>query len=439
MADERAPALPAPAVRGRLRDDVLITYAGKVATLVGNLLISVLLARQLGPSGRGSLAVAFSFAQILAQLGSLGLATANPYFAATRRADVGALVSTTLWFAGVVGFALAGLGAALYAVFPDVIGGIDWATLAIASGIVPAMLAGILLQGIFLGEQRIVEYSAVEAVQVLATFVALVFTAVALDLTPTKALGIMLVTAWAAVAVMLLLLRADRPFLRRPDYGLARRLLKYGVRIYAATILAFLVIRFDILLVNGYLGSANAGIYAVVAGLVEGMYLLPASIGVIVFARIAGGTPTTMTLEVFRVIAVLYGILCLISIPLAEPAIDIMFGSEFSQAVELYYWIVPGVYALGMVTIISNHLAGRGFPIEAVIVWVIGLSVNVAMNVLLLPERGLYIAALASSVSYAILLALHMLLLKREVGSWRPLIPRLGEVRRFLRVVTRRA
>ncbi len=68
---------------------------------------------------------------------------------------------------------------------------------------------------------------------------------------------------------------------------------------------------------------------------------------------------------------------------------------------SLYYWIVPGVFCLGMLTILSNHFAGRGFPIEAGLIWVAGLALNLAINVAFLTVFGTYIASLASSIAYS--------------------------------------
>jgi O-antigen/teichoic acid export membrane protein len=191
--------------------------------------------------------------------------------------------------------------------------------------------------------------------------------------------------------------------------------------------------------VNGFLNSHDAGVYAVVAGLAEAMYLLPSAIGINVFSRISRGGTTQMTAEVFRSIAVVYGAVCVLSMLLAKPAIDFMYGPEFSEVVELYYWLLPGVFALGMITIISNHLAGRGYPTEAVYIWIAGLALNVLLNVTLLPTRGLYIASLASTIAYVMLLILHMALLGKDVGGWRELIPRPREFGRFIRTAVSRS
>jgi O-antigen/teichoic acid export membrane protein len=61
------------------------------------------------------------------------------------------------------------------------------------------------------------------------------------------------------------------------------------------------------------------------------------------------------------------------------------------------------------------------------LVWFAGFAVNLAMNVVLLPHYGTYIASLSSSVAYTLLLGLHMRLFARQVGV-RPLVPRPREL-----------
>jgi O-antigen/teichoic acid export membrane protein len=233
-----------------------------------------------------------------------------------------------------------------------------------------------------------------------------------------------------------LLVRDARPG-ARPDPSLARETLRYGLRVYAATLLAFLVIRVDIFLVNSYLGAVEAGLYSVVAAMAEGMYLLPTVVGLNLFPRVAKGAPVAATASVFRIMAILYGAFCLVSIPLAAPGISLAFGPDFDASAELYYWIVPGVFSLGMLTILSHHFAGRGFPIEAAVIWVVGLAINLGINVVFLPEEGTYIAPLASSVAYGFLLLLHVRLFAREAGGYRSLAPSIPEAVEFVRGLTK--
>jgi O-antigen/teichoic acid export membrane protein len=142
--------------------------------------------------------------------------------------------------------------------------------------------------------------------------------------------------------------------------------------------------------------------------------------------------------EVFRSITVLYGLVCLATIPLAPLAIRVFFGTEFADSTSLYYWLLPGIYSLGMLTILSQHFAGRGFPRQLIGIWLGGLALNVALNVAFLPGRGAWVAALTSSITYAVLLALHMWLFAREAGGYGSMRPRAGEVLRFVRVALSR-
>jgi O-antigen/teichoic acid export membrane protein len=140
------------------------------------------------------------------------------------------------------------------------------------------------------------------------------------------------------------------------------------------------------------------------------------------------------TAEIFRSVAVLYAAVCAVSVAFAGLAVRLLYGQQFAPATDLYYWLAPGVFCLGMINILAQHFAGRGFPLEAVLVWVPGVALNIAINVWLLPREGAYIAALASSITYFVVLLLHMRMFAGEVGGWDALRPRPREVVRFVRV-----
>src|SRR5262245_16083113 len=109
QAEETAPEAARGAPRS-LSADVALTFGSKVLYIVFGVAIGVLVARELGPSGRGVLAVASALVLTLAQLGSLGLVSANPYFLAREEIPISRLVTNSLWFAAGLGLLLIGLG-----------------------------------------------------------------------------------------------------------------------------------------------------------------------------------------------------------------------------------------------------------------------------------------------------------------------------------------
>lgn len=423
----------------RLRTDVFLTFGGRIALLILSAASTVVIARALGPAGRGGVAVALSLTLLLVQLGSLGLVSANPYFIARDASRRSAIVTNSLWLAAALGALLIGIGALIRVVTPGLVQGLSTFELGIALAGIPAALAATFLQSILLGLGRMVAYNAIEVTVSAAAVAALLALDLLPGLTVARAIGVLVGTQVVAAFAYAVLLTRSGPLELRPNGRLALQMFKYGLRVYVATVLAYLVIRFDILLVNDFVGQAQAGLYSVAVAGADVMYLLPSVIALNLFARVARGAATETTAEVFRSVAVLYGLVCLISIPLAGPVVRLLFGAKFEDAVPLYYWLVPGIFSLGMLNILSYHFAGRGFPRAAMLVWIPGVALNLAINLAFLSSEGTYIAPLASSVAYTLLLFLHMRLFAREAGGYEAMKPRLREVGRFVRVALNRA
>jgi O-antigen/teichoic acid export membrane protein len=422
----------------RLRTDVFLTFAGKGAILLLGLATAAIVARRLGPSGQGLFAVAYSLTLMLVQVGGVGLTTANPYFAARSPGQVPRIIGNALWFASLLGLALAGAGVLVKLAVPGVIEGLGWTPLLLTLAGIPGGLAALFLQSVLLGEGRMIAYNAVEVTQAAVTFAALVAGFVLADLRLSGTIAILGAGRYAAALGYVVLLRRRSRIVSRPDLALARAMLTYGFRVYVAILVSFLVIRLDLLLVNAYLGRTEAGLYSVAATLADGMFVLPMVIGLNLFPRVARGDPTEASAEVFRSVAVLYGLVCLATVPVAGIGIRAFFGANYEDATSLYFWLLPGIFCLGLLTILSHHFAGRGYPVHAMAIWVVGLTLNIVLNLAFLPGRGAWVAALTSSITYAVLLALHMWLFVKEAGSYGSLVPRPTEVLRFVRVALSR-
>lgn len=437
--DEASPAPVVGQEQARLRTDVFLTFAGKGSTLLLGLVTAAVIARHLGPSGQGTFAVAYSLTLMLIQLGALGFTTANPYFAARHPERIRAIAGNAIWLSALLGVGLMILGALVNVVAPGLLEGLGWTALLVALAGIPAGLAALFEQSILLGEGRMVAYNAVEVTQAAATLAALLVAFAVADVHLTGVLAVLGAGRYGAAIAYGVILSRRSGIAGSPDLRLARTMLEYGFRVYVAILVSFLVIRLDLLLVNAYSGSTQAGLYSVAATLADGMFVLPMVVGLNLFARVARGDPVQASAEVFRSIAVLYGLVCLVTVPLAPLVIRVFFGTEFEGSTSLYYWLLPGIYCLGMLTILSQHFAGRGFPPRLIVIWLGGLALNIVLNVVFLPGRGAWVAALTSSITYAVLLALHMWLFGREAGGFGSMRPRPGEVLRFVRVALSRA
>jgi O-antigen/teichoic acid export membrane protein len=428
-----------PAVERGLRGDVLLMLGAKLCVLVFGAATTVIVARSLGPAGRGSLASIYALMTLTVQLGTFGIASANPYFAAREPHLRAGIAGNSLWLAGLIGPAMAAVGILVKILAPGALADIGWAELLLGMLAVPIMLNSLFLQSILLAEGRTVLYNGVDVGVALLT---LVLVAVVLPLAGGGVLLTLALLVGPQVLAMLIFMSAMRRHgrLRRPlDRALARRMIGYGARAYVVTLLAYLLVRIDLLLVNGIQGATAAGQYSVAVAVADAVELLPISVCVNLFARVArGSADREVSLSVFHLIAIGYLIVCGLTALLAEPAITLLFGQAYHPAISLLLWLLPGVYCFGLLNVIAYYFAAKGMPRELVLVWIPGLAINLAMNLILLPHYGTYVASLASSVAYALVLVLHLRLFARDLGGWSPLRPTVAGATSIVLLALRR-
>lgn len=396
----------------RFRAEVAIMFSCRAAAMVLGATQSIIIARALGPSGRGAIAAAVGLAMILAQLGSLGMTNGNAVLVARHAVRADALVAASAWVCAAAAVVLAGAGLVVRVAAPAALQGVTGLALALALGALPFMLVNTALQGILLGQGRTITFNAL-TVAAAAVPVATLLAARALaTLAPTGVLAIAL-AAHVCTTVLSIAVIGRLPA-RRPDVGLMRSLVRAGMRLYAAMLLAFLVVRVDILLVNAYKGPETVGYYAVAVSFVDALILLPSVVGLGLFSRVVREQGTRLTARVLRASAIGLVPVCLLAAAVVPPLIDLLYGSTFHESRALFLWLVPGVYALGLTTVISQHYAARSFPGTLLAGWVGGLVLNIVLNVALLPGHGAYVAPLASSIAYCAVLVVHVWVIRRD-------------------------
>ncbi len=431
--------LAEPPVERGLRSDVLLMVAAKLCVIVFGAATTVIVARWLGPAGRGSLASVFALITLLVQLGTFGIVAANPYFVAREPHLRARIASNSLWLAGLLGPVMAAVGIAVKLAAPAALSDVSWPELLVGMPAVPIMLGAVFLQSILLAEGRMVLYNGVE-VGVGLTTVLLV--SVVLPLSGggvVLALALLVGPQVLALLVYMSAMRGHERLLRPPSRALARRMIGYGARAYVVTLLGYLLIRFDLLLVNGIQGARAAGQYSIAVTAADALELLPSAVCINLFARLArGSADRDVSVSVFHLIAVGYLIICALAALLAAPAITLLFGQAYHPAISLLLWLLPGVYCFGLLNMIAYYFAARGMPRVLILMWIPGLVLNLALDLVLLPHHGTYIASLASTLAYALVLALHLRLFAQDLGGWSPLRPTIAGTTSILRLVLRR-
>jgi len=137
----------------------------------------------------------------------------------------------------------------------------------------------------------------------------------------------------------------------------------------------------------------------------DALILLPALAGMILMPRIAADasarTAELTALLTRHIVFVMTGA-CLVTAALAWWAVPWLFGAPYQEAARALWLLLPGVFCISVQHVLHQDLGGRNYPIYLAGVWALALTINVTLNLLLLPRLGIGGAALSSSIAYAV-------------------------------------
>jgi len=390
-------------VNSDLSQKVMATFVTRILLIGIGLVTYVIIARILGPEGRGLYAVALAVGAIGMQFGNLGLHASNTYFVSRDRSLLPFLVSNTL----LVSFAFGGTGALLarlaFYFYPRV-APLQGHLLTLALLSIPLGLAYLLFQNLLIGIQEVRAFNTIELSSKILS-VALI-TAVILfqRVTVESIFCAQLIALLAAFLWSIWHLGKKFSAWRWPSIELLRSHLGYGFRSFLASFGAYLVLRLDLLLVQYILGAKQAGYYSIAGTMADLVYLLPSITGTILFPKLSAMTNNQEKWEFVKKIMALMGgimiIICSLGALFVKPLVLLLFGRPFLPAVPAFIWLMPGIVFWANSTFPSLYLQSTGMPRQVIYIWGLLILGNVTLNLLFLERWGIAGAAAISSATY---------------------------------------
>ena len=182
-----------------------------------------------------------------------------------------------------------------------------------------------------------------------------------------------------------------------------RAALAMGLRAYPPLVFFFLLIKSDLLVLRMLRGAAETGVYSIASQIVDMALMLPTTIAALMLASVArSDRPTSELLRVLRPTALLTVGLALALLAVGRWGIVLLFGRLFEGAYPALVLLLPGFVFMGLLSLLGQYFATRGFPLFLTFYWLTGFAVNLALNLALVPRFGMLAAASSSSVSYAL-------------------------------------
>lgn len=416
----------------RYAKSVLITLISKGLAIPLGVLASIVTARMLGPSGRGVIAILLVVQGLALQFGSFGFNASITYFIARDKSLTRPVMANALVTALLVGGLISVVFYLIGQFFPGVLlGDVDPLYLTIFLAAIPSSLIILFFQNVFIAHGRMIAFNALDlanrAIQLAGFVVVLVL------LSQGTSEAVMTMTGAFVLSSLLYLFTARRlsPLSLRVDRKLFGAMLRYGGRTYLASFLMFALIRSNLFLINLLLGEESSGVYSITLQFTDLLYLLPMTLGMILFPKVSEQLRDTgvLTAKVFRFSLGVISLGVLVLLPLWSPLIGLLYGAEFEGAVLPLMALSPGIVALSLVMILNNDLAGRGLPTVVIIAPLLGLAFNIILHLVLVPSSGLVGSAVSSSASYSLVLFVLYRYFSRSVGIPHAhlLLPRLSD------------
>ncbi|HEV8686697.1 MAG TPA: oligosaccharide flippase family protein [Gaiellaceae bacterium] len=393
-------------VRFRVARGPLATSFGASLLIQGlNVLTGIVLARTLGPEGRGELAAILLWPAALATVGNLGVADATTFYAARRRAALGTLAGSAavVWLAQ--SLLLVSVAAAVVSIvfsgYPA-----DVRPLALAYvAYIPLFLATVYAMNLLQGLHQFRDFQFIRLLLIALTAAGLTAAWASASLGVGAAvlvyLGASSVTAVAAV--ILLGIAGATPL--RVDRRVVSDLLRYGVRSHPSTVATMLNERADQLVISLFLAPAKLGLYVVAVTLTSLTSLVGSSIALVAMPRLAREVDreTRQRMAARYVRLTLVGSL-LLTVPLlliTPRLLEILFGTAFNAAAGVARILLVAAVLLTTGRLLAAVLKAVDRPLRAGLADALALVVTVAGLALLLPAFGLVGAGLASLAAYA--------------------------------------
>jgi len=383
--------------------NVSITLVVKFLILGLGFVFSVWLARHLGPQGQGCWALLIGIAGLGFQLGNFALDSANIYYSAKRPELLKNLASISLWFGLGIGAVIAGVIYLLVLWKPEILSGVSLNLLIIVLWAIPFALITVYFQGILLGLNNIWAYNLLEFLsQALPLlYLGLVF------LVFKKGLPELL---WARTLVIILLallalwmVYKIQPFGFNLGSETFKLMMSYGLVFFLNNLLAFLVLRSDLLLVNYYLGADQTGIYSVAVVFGDLLLTLPYVVSLILYPKLSAKDSkdnAQFTCRVSRIMTFIMLVSCLGLGVLAGFLLKLVYGPAFIPAVLPLLYLLPGVFFMSLETILARYLAAENRIKLIPLFWGLAFLLNLLINVIIIPRLGVVGASISSSISY---------------------------------------
>jgi O-antigen/teichoic acid export membrane protein len=206
-----------------------------------------------------------------------------------------------------------------------------------------------------------------------------------------------------------------------PSRTFLKRLFRYSLIALAGNLVFFFVYRVDYWLIDYFRNnSIELGNYIQASKLGQMLLVGATIIAGTVFPQTAGGIKENMVRQlqlISRNLLLLFILMALFVFIAGSPLFEWVFGSTFDTMFWPFLILLPGIYCLSVLMVMSAYFGGINRPGVNVAGALCGLAVIIAGDLLLIPRMGIIGAALVSTIGYAVCMLYALIAFKKESNA----------------------
>jgi O-antigen/teichoic acid export membrane protein len=390
----------------------LHTLGTSIISILLGIALSIVIARVLGPSGKGSYDLVLATIAMLGMVLGLSLPSGITYVAAHGQTALLPLSLRLLPIALLQGI----LSAALLMVL--------WSTNYLSALLPPAMGNRVIIvvsvslvlgaltsygRAWLVGRQEIIRANQVDMLgRILSLALLLVWVSVTtVSRHQVAAIEIVWINVIVMILTSLLFVRALLPSLDPANDGPGglRTVLAFASPCYLGNLAQFLNYRLDVFIVSFFVGIEGVGLYTLAVSLAQLIWLVSNAAATVLLPRVASlqqpwAETALQTARITRLVFDVSVLLAILIALLAQPLLPLVYGQAFQRSTGALLLLLPGIAIFSIVNVLASYLAGVGNPQLNVVVALAGLAITLVLDFGLIPRLGITGAAIASTVSY---------------------------------------
>jgi O-antigen/teichoic acid export membrane protein len=425
---------------GQFTKYVISTIVTQFIVLFISIASFILVARLLGPEGRGGLALIMIIPALAITIGRMGIGHAVNYYASKIPAPN--LIINSIALTSFLSLIIIAVTTPVVYLFKDFFfKGIDGNILIIISLLTPIFLFHNFLISLMQGLYKIFLRNLLNIIQAIVTFSGLIFLVYFVQAGLNGAVTVYITSTLVVVIIPLLYFLSTYSFKSaKLEYDIIRKILKFGTKSHIGNVLKDLSYRADILIISYFLTPSSVGLYVVAVTMAEVIWKLPDAIGSVLLPRIAGMSSAEakdFTPRACRIIILPLCVVCFTILLFSDKLILLVLGPQYAQSINVLMLLTPGIMMLSIWKILANDLIGQGYPGLYSVTSGLALVTMISLDFLLIPIYGINGAAIASTLSYAIttvsIVVIYLWISKNTFASI--IIPTKSDINLYVNII----